>query len=82
LDLVLLEELKERLIAKHLGHFELMLVPVLRESSLNVALSHVEKLPVRPGTTLTDECSKGHIEMRTLLFAAVDAKSVEGILDK
>ena len=82
LDFVLLQELEERLISEHLGHFQLVLVPILCQRCLDIANVHVEELPVRLCASLADESAECDVEVRALLLAAIDAESVEGVLDQ
>ena len=58
LDLVLLQEFKERLISEHLGHFQLVLVQVLCQHCLDIANVHVEELPVRLCASLADKSAE------------------------
>ena len=80
LDLVLFHELEKGLISEHLGHFQLVLVPVLSQHCLDIADIHVEELPVGSGARLADKCAERDVEVRALGLAAVDAESVEGVL--
>lgn len=79
IDVVLLDEIEEGTVSKHLGHLELVLVPGLREACFNVALGHVELLPVNPGTEVTNKDGEGHIEVGRLVLATLDAVGVESI---
>lgn len=82
LNAVLLQEFKERLVSEHLGDFELVLVPVLRQTGLDVRLLHVEELPVHSRASFAHKCSEGHVKVRALLLAAVDTEGVECIFDQ
>ena len=80
LDLILLDELEERLVAEHGGHFQLVFVPRLIEARLDVALVLVEVQPVDASARLTDKGAVCDAEVRALVLATVYAESVEVVL--
>ena len=59
-----------------------MLVPMLAQCGFDVALLHVEEVPVHPGARFTDKCAESDVEMGAFLLAAVDAVSIERVLDQ
>ena len=80
LDLILLDKLKEGLVAEHGGYFQLVFVPCLIEARLDVALVLVEVQPVDASARLTDEGAVCDAKMRALVLATVYAESVEVVL--
>lgn len=80
LQIVLLDEFKEWLVAEHLGNLELMLVPTLCEAGLYVALTHVKCFPVSVRASLADKDAKCHIKVCTFVPTTLDTECIEGIL--
>ena len=79
---ILLDELKEGLVAKHLSHLQLMLVPVLLEAFLYIAFGHVKGRPVDLGASMANEGAISHVEVCALILAALHAVGIKRILGK
>ena len=55
---ILLEKVKEVLVSALLSHLDLVGVPTVRETRLDVVLVHCEVAPVEPSAVKADECAE------------------------
>ena len=72
-------EFKEWLIPIHGSHFQLVLVPIFRKTAFDVALTHIERMPVCLRTVRANEDTESNIEHSALGIKAVNAIRIEGI---